>query len=133
MNKRRLETLAKFLWKVPPENFRMAQWFVGKGNPVVMLREHLNNPHKCGTAACALGWACIIPEFAEAGLRFSDGPHKIPIYRDLSNYAAGAKFFGITEGQSENLFYSGRYRGPSDSITPKMVSRRIRALIRNHG
>jgi hypothetical protein len=63
VNSKRLLKLAKFLeTKVPKGRFNYEVVFSRysvkfKGGP------------ECGTAACAMGWACSIPEFKKLGLK----------------------------------------------------------------
>lgn len=91
--------------------FNMEQWGLHKG------KHKPSTQNYCGTAACALGHAAMIPEFHRAGLRYTwefddckqrwvadvcltaDG-HK------LDNDAAGAKFFGLSQNEAWNLFFA---------------------------
>ena len=55
MNTERLLTLANFLRnEVPDDNFNMAFWRSGRDMSDWALQHH-----KCGTSACAVGWACV--------------------------------------------------------------------------
>lgn len=53
MNRERLELLIDVLSKVPPPQFDIGTWGMH---------------HKCGTVACALGWAALDPRMNEQGL-----------------------------------------------------------------
>lgn len=121
MNKERLQTLATFLLTVPFKNFDMALW-----------------QDSCGTVGCALGWACTIPEFREAGLKMkkAEGDSPLPRYTDDWNYwdgfDAGAAFFDISETLSYWLFHQDFYFRAQDfytGITPQRVAERIEKLI----
>lgn len=57
MNKERLLILADFLDTVPEDRFDMRRW-----------ADAGFSDGKCGTRACALGWACTILEFQQLGL-----------------------------------------------------------------
>jgi hypothetical protein len=67
----------------------------------------------CGTAACALGHAGIMPEFRKLGLKLKF-PRRPSEWNNLyegrvefdglSSEYAGAKFFGLTHEEASNLF-----------------------------
>jgi hypothetical protein len=65
---------------------------------------------KCDTSACALGWASLDPTFNKEGLTLEWGPNYwgepawIPTYAGSTMYDAGARFFGITESEAQQLF-----------------------------
>ena len=84
--------------------------------------------NKCGTAACALGSACLYPPFRKMGLRYD--ADQIPYFRNHREFAAGAVFFGISEDEAKWLFMSARYGIQPDAIFPRMVARRIKHLIK---
>jgi hypothetical protein len=128
VNSKRLLKLAKFLeTKVPKGRFNYDIVF---SNYSVKLK---GGP-ECGTAACAMGWACSIPEFRKLGLK----PAKeLPIFqlrwkgRDESfNYVA-TKLFGISYQDADNLFtsdlcYTNREE-PTDD--PHYVAHKIRDYV----
>lgn len=60
MNKELLLKLADVLDKVPGHMWDFSTWVDGPGD--------LADP-ACGTTACALGWATVMPEFRDLGLR----------------------------------------------------------------
>ncbi len=61
--------------------------------------------HACGTVACALGWACLAPEFQALGLRLGNGfGSTAPEFAGLQGFTAGAAFFGISWGEAAGLF-----------------------------
>jgi hypothetical protein len=75
--KTRLLKLAEFMERLPKEDrehFNMGVWFMhagaGHGHGVspgqVVGKKEIT---KCGTSACALGWATTIPAFRRAGLK----------------------------------------------------------------
>lgn len=87
MNRIRLAILAKFLLTVPEEKFSLQTW-------------------KCGTTACAVGWACTIPEFKEEGLSYYDesNQHFAPKYKGEWHFDAVDEFFDISYRDSLWLF-----------------------------
>lgn len=154
MNIERLTKLAELLDTVPPERFNMDYW--GLASAYSNLKEL--NVAECGTSACALGWACSIPEFQAAGLhlhrngtsirydhfepRFKTRSEAYPALEAIyEGFKAGAKFFGITLEQSEWLFLPREYEPPGFDqdedppivITPADVAARIRTLIAQGG
>lgn len=68
----------------------------------------------CGTVACALGWACLLPEFKAQGLTLehpSGAP--FPTFRTdgevFHNYKAAQKFFQISSEHAQALFNPETY------------------------
>lgn len=121
MNKERLLKLAEFLeTSVPNEEFDLGSW-------------------RCGTTACAVGWACTMPEFTQQGLVWStmEDDFASPYYKDqvtgkeFSGWNAVGKFFlGVEKDYmlKYNLFAPDFY--PSNP-TPQMVAARIRQTVEN--
>ena len=64
MQTERLKLLAEKLRTVPSEKFDLTEWY----RPEVKSGEY-----QCGFAACAVGWATMMPEFREQGLVLDDG------------------------------------------------------------
>jgi hypothetical protein len=111
----RLLRLAKILRKVKPEEFDIYKW-------------------ECGTAACALGHACRDPYFRRLGLSLDNRPLFVtPMFRFKGDRyrgsRAGAKFFGITDNESQKLFLPSGYAG-SRPVTPKRVAAKIERLVK---
>lgn len=87
----------------------------------------------CGTAACAVGLACLSGAFKRAGLgyvrRLSNQIE--PIYRGVTGWGAETSFFGITSKESEFLFNSCSY--PWDqrkgAVGERAVAKRIRKFV----
>ena len=102
MNEERLVRLAHFLIDdVPEYNFNLGTWRAGRFHE----DEDLLN-HKCGTTACACGWACVIPEFQEQGLRAVTG---MPWFNGQGGWNAVEKFFELTYVESLTLFAGDCY------------------------
>lgn len=158
MNIERLQKLANFLRTLDKDKFDMASWYFRPLKEESNPNEHikficeqefgkfgrLNTPEiKCGSVACALGWACSIPEFQEAGLFLGsldlehtsiDAIDAFPAYlHDDGNYyfqeVAASKFFGIGVDVASSLFYPSYY--DTYDITPDAVADKIEALISN--
>lgn len=138
---KRLLKLAEKLESVPAKKFDMTTW----------KTETYKGERLCGTAACALGWACEIPEFRKAGLRakldYTDEseegklqldyrvtcPSKNAIGGVAENRFAGEEFFGLTPGEAYTLFMPETYFGTvAGNITRRMVAKRIHELVRKY-
>src|SRR5260370_769502 len=61
----RLLRLASYLEKLPRDKFRFDSWIQFEGSDLY------NNDEFCGTKACALGHAALMPEFRQLGLRIN--------------------------------------------------------------
>lgn len=108
---KRLLKLAELLDTVPPKQFDMGTW-------------------KCGTTACAAGWAASDKWFKDRGLtlipdRYWDDPEQweIKFGQDVA-FAAAAKFFLVTYEEAELLF-------GNDSATPKQEAKILRKFVEN--
>jgi hypothetical protein len=132
--KKRLLTLAKFLRTVPKKRFNMGFWAAGKFCGKVNEPEH----NQCGTAACAMGWACTIPEFRRAGLklidsRFDDG-YSIPVYKEHAEFDAARKFFGLPEfgvvPRTDGTYVSSYLFGGDNVNSPIAAAKRIERYIK---
>jgi len=113
MNRDRLTRLVALLTRVEAEgrDFDMNFWAT----------------KECGTSACAAGWAAMDPEFQIEGFylnRFNE-----PIFGKRWGFGACSEFFGLSEGETSQIFHSGGYEGDPDLITPTDVAARIRALL----
>lgn len=103
----------------------------------------LKKGHLCKSAACALGSAALYHPFNKMGLRMrekesdnSQIPGGHPVYGKYESFEAGEFFFGITNQESFFLFdpeeYE-KYQEEKDNVTPKMVARRVKKLIKQYG
>ncbi len=82
-------------------------------------------PIRCATAVCALGTACLVPEFKERGLALQwEGAGLIPVFEGEIMFEAGAKFFGISNDESLYLFDPGEYERDYE-ITREEVAEHI--------
>lgn len=117
IGKRRLLKLVDFLETADlPGEFDMGSW----------SKEEENGRPKCGTAACAMGWATTIPSFRRAGLFLNECGD--PEFKGYTESQAAARFFGIENEQALNLFvyYNHEHRG---TAARQAVARCIRHLI----
>lgn len=120
--KKKLLKLADFLAKkVKPSWFDIYS-FASKGF----------TEKKCGTTACACGWATVC--FPRSGLQLvddtCDDAYAFLSYKGEEDFVAAAKFFGITIDQSVFLFQPS-YDENSDS--KKGTINRIRKFVKNNG
>ncbi len=100
---RRLTKLADFMDALPAKarkHFDMGTYFDHEGGHSVRSPYAALKKFDCGTVACALGWACMVPEFRRGGLRFNRSGS--PTFKGTW----GETFF--TEGDEEAEFiYNG--------------------------
>jgi hypothetical protein len=110
MNKERLRLLAEFLKTVNPVKFDLCTWrspSPGDWTISEVLRSDkslLDND--CGTTGCAIGWACVIPEFIEAGLVYKE---EGPTFDGYVSWEATEAFFDIPPKVATLLFSSNEY------------------------
>jgi hypothetical protein len=118
----RLYRLARHLMtRVTPKNFDMSYWY-------------------CGTAGCAVGHACMMPEFQRVGLKTIKIPAEnisrpsvqMPKYRGVAGWPSVREFFGLNPADSTELFSHDSYNGEVHTITPKRVAKRINGFVRKH-
>ena len=129
----RLRKLISFMEKLPPEkaeHFNMRGWVrhddtTHKHKAKYVTQRLLNT---CGTTACALGWATVIPEFQRAGLRMSPN---LDFYVGKSGSIlpldASEQFFGLTNNQHSALFESWV---PGEEENPKAWAAKARRLLK---
>src|SRR6185369_980034 len=108
MHIERLKTLRDVIAATPDEAVNMGTW---RGDPGGWAKDPAKP--ECGTIACMLGWACMVPEFQAAGLKFlafANVPEGfrhldfIPSYEDDISYSAGEAFFELDPGVGYALF-----------------------------
>lgn len=126
MNIPRLTHLTRILATVPPEQFDMHEW-------------------RCGTAACAVGWAAQDSQFNAEGLVLQQGdtvftsdgsyilcfpalvgPEADGYFEPQQGFDAVNAFFGLNMHQSMRLFLRASYDRPA---SPMDVIARINDLI----
>lgn len=142
MNVERLTLLRDKLLSFTPEqkkHFSLEIW-IGLEDALtgLSLRERLMA--ECGTAACAVGWACLMHEFIAQNLRFSYdenlGAYAPVFERDdgkrLYGWDAVTAFFDIDEQVADELFVMESYYHDDDRRDPpgpEHVAERITALL----
>jgi hypothetical protein len=118
---KRLLKLADFLEDIPRKHFDMGQYASkdpnGKGK------------FKCGTTACALGWATQIPAFRKLGFKMNSKGHPVFADQDGNRFfclEAGEEFFAIDSYETSKLF-----SGDDEAYaTPKQVAKGIRKFVK---
>ena len=146
MNTHLLKILADFLDSdaVAPEKFHLSTWIdedIEAETFPELERKLKDSEIDCGYTACAIGWACTLPEFKEAGLRFDLGLN-VPYVEsegepqsvaDWTSIAPLAKLFDTTTENITWLFLPSSYDETEENpITPISVAERIRDLIAEH-
>lgn len=83
----------------------------------------------CGTAACAVGSACIYKPFNKLGfvLEGTENSEQYPVYGEYTGWSAVRHFFGITYDEANHLFSEDFYE--SHNPTAKQVAKRVRELV----
>lgn len=134
----RLQTLVDFLKTVEPNRFHLDYWrynhelndYENFDEVTCVTDEELKNG--CGTTACAMGWACTIPEFQQSGLTYkvdsiggdvcyTDKGKHIPIY---TGTAAVKRFFVFNSHHTADLlFYPHNYQKEGDTSINEVVDR----------
>jgi len=113
---RRLTRLADYLAALPKtKKFDMSTWgeHFGDHDPA--------EQNYCGTQACALGHAAMIPAFRKQGLKIEWTEHEAEpqtghkawwdaevLYDGKIAHQAGEAFFGLTSYEANDLFYEMR-------------------------
>ncbi len=139
----RLGELIRYMEKVPtPRKFNMNNWFQHSGknhrHPEIVEGKPITakGMHKCGTSACAMGWACTNPKFMKMGLKMTYAPEEISgvmFYldgQDMGNDAGelAMEFFDLDENQMRHLF-----GGNDEIVTPKDWVARARYFLQTDG
>lgn len=81
----------------------------------------------CGTSACALGWACTMPEFADLGLYLNSTGYR-------ESVEGHAEVFPGLEDEEPNdgdCKWAILFEGWNRDATPKAWATRARALIKS--
>ena len=115
--RRRLLRVADLVESLEPAQLRMGDWFQDLGG------------RDCGTAACAIGWACRDRKLA--GLVIND--YGEPTLRDcpfFDGWDAVIEYFGLDSREARHLFYIGSYP-ESEEPSPAMVAGRIRRHVQD--
>lgn len=82
----------------------------------------------CNTACCAFGHMAFWPPFREQGLKIKYNHRPYVAYEKYHGDNAAKLFFGLTEGQTIDLFFPSRYPD-RNKITPQDVIKKIEGLL----
>ncbi len=100
------------------------------------LKDHLSGwepAMNCGTAACAVGLACLSGEFASEKLAFHrDGDSIAPVFGGYRHWSAVKLFFGLNEKEAEHLFQSDSYHVAQGAEAELAVAHRIAVFVREY-
>ncbi len=127
MHKTRLNKVAYILVNLPQERKKM----VGGPKGVPQMFD-MGQWYKCGTKACAIGYAAMHPWFRQRGLELSHDNKdtlQAPICEGNIGISAVTTFFDITYDEAEHLFDSDSHKRENRAD----VAQRIRAFVRNGG
>ncbi len=88
----------------------------------------------CGTAACAIGWACRDSWFIERGLKLEQYGRlgrQVPVYYRRTAFEAVCAFFSITGEAADMLFYGPAYSTISwEDTTVEQVLFRVKEYMK---
>jgi len=99
---------------IPYRKFYMNSWFAGEQGGYEINQEDFN-PHKCNTAACAVGWAYSDSWFRKRKLRS-------PLECDI--HGGHEQFWGMTDETFDRIFGS-RQR----LVKPQTIAKEIRKYV----
>jgi hypothetical protein len=126
--RRLLLLLADFLDKLDPARFDYTDWVGDSWEGKQDL--------SCGTTACAMGWACTMPEFRALGLRL--GKHGTPVLvkDNLAPEGLGGLGWICEEIFGDNnvwsLFIPDSVLGEGRNTHPAYVAAKIRRWVDSH-
>lgn len=131
-HKKRLLKLADLMDNLPNEvKFNIHDW----ANHYGECNNDKPSLHNCGTVACTLGFAAMLPSFKNAGLKLNKD--NLPAYKDYIAFEAGEEFFGLAYVEHPDGFNETRvaylmfdYDGyKSKNPKPKIVAKAIRYFV----
>lgn len=99
--------------------------------PSHVAEQALAGNNYCGTAACAVGLACVLPELREEGLRFHNNSPTPKFERWLA-WDAVQMFFDLSAREADLLFGTTSYH-PKHRTNPIAVADRIDELLTKRG
>lgn len=131
MNKQRLLILADALrTRIPADKFDLTVWRKqsDETDEDGALEENASDEellNQCGTAGCAVGWACALPEFKEEGLSWCEGSAN-PLFTvpktQYGGWEAVEAFFDIDYKQARSFFGSESH---PRNAKPEVVAAKI--------
>jgi len=142
----RLVALMNLMQTIPPRAFDIDHWAEfeeekdKRGNKLVEL--------KCGTTACAVGWAALsIPSWKKA-FKFTRNGEMHSTLKDANGYthdnefSAVAQFLGITLDEADYMFSNGGYTEEEEKsplgyvnfkVTKPMLFAHCKTVLDNYG
>lgn len=113
-HKARLVKLFHLILAAPTVHFNMNAWRYDKKRKSNEVPNEAIIEHKCGTTACALGWAAADPEFNRSGLRFDEFTPEFKSKHTGSRHSGfdAGTFFGLMYRESHDLFNVTDKRNP---------------------
>jgi len=136
MNVDRLQHLSGLLRKDAADptgvKFDLSSW--------ASTREHNETPKmSCGTAACAIGVACLSKEFEDEGFSYEISSYRYPEinitpkFKHSIGWFAVRNFFELDRFECAWLFYDSNYTITTGAEAELEVANRIDQLIANDG
>lgn len=112
----RLKTLYAVISGIPEKKLDLESWRSGRIRARAWYAEEVPVTdkallHTCGTTACAVGYACVYPEFVKQGLTFNRAENT-PTFEGQGSWTAVTRFFGILPKEAQYLFANGTYAPP---------------------
>ncbi len=99
---------------------------------------------KCGTVACAAGWAAEMDEFINAGFRMGHmGPEFMPVQQrdvnynkgnpwiNIHGYTACQAFFGMS-GDEVYVFHPNNYANDAREPSATHVAKKLEEIVKNN-
>lgn len=105
----RLLRLAEYLRSVPDEQWDYSVWY--------SKVEYTSSPNVCGTTACALGHACMMPEFRKLGarLRSCENGYAFPVLvknrkkARIGEFVVCWELFNLSANEVNELFINEKF------------------------
>lgn len=128
---KRLQKLADKLKTVPRDKFDIEVWMDGLTHYDNLWCAKPNGKvlGDCGTTGCAMGWACTIPSFKRAGLKYNVVKGCLT-YKGNTYLDAAVAFFKIDRETATSLFLDSGYN--KHNPTPKQVAKKIEKGIKKY-
>ncbi len=139
---RRILKLASFMEALPEDadkHFDMIDWLSHSDEGHSHFKDgqkvSIQDLFSCGTAACAFGWAAVVPEFNKAGLKLKAFVHLDYLAKQFvikgeeieDSYAAAKLWFDLDLDWVKDLFGCDRR-----IQTPKQWATRARQFVKQH-
>lgn len=146
LGRKRLLQLAAFMDQLEQDDIDMKCWFRGKmtddqvanvliddGTGLTISPIPITTMRQSGFVACALGWACMLPDLYCAGLTLTSPTPRstgrvtvVPTFGSSTGFDAASSFFGINISDAVHLFHPRSYDTYRPS--PLLVANRVRQV-----